>query len=90
MPITVRETTIKQDGASTIVELHVSDAPLAEPLASFRLTIAASVPDFQAPTLAHLQRAVIEKAQEALRDIETALYQELHAEGYPNQPRKRQ
>jgi hypothetical protein len=82
MPIQIRETIVTPDATGDVVQLRISDAPLDDESASLQITILAKLRPLQTPTLAHLQRAAMETAQDALTPILTNLASELQQSGY--------
>jgi hypothetical protein len=87
----IRETTITPGAHGDIVQIRISDAPLADESASFQLTILAKVKALQTPTVAHLQREAMKMAQETLTELLQNLMREIQASGYgahlpPRQP----
>lgn len=82
MPIEVRETTVTAGVDYDVVELHISDAEPGDEEASFVLRIHAQIAPMQTPTLAHLQRAVMEDARNALSSLLQQLASELNQAKY--------
>jgi hypothetical protein len=77
MAVEIRETKIATDGAGTIVELHIADAPIDESGATFRLTLLATLPHSRSPFVSQVQREAILEARDALGKIADALLQTL-------------
>ena len=82
MPIEIRETTVTPGATVDAVQLRISDARQQDEDASFELTILAKIRPLRTPTLAHLQRAVMEMTQDALTPILQRLARELQDSGY--------
>jgi hypothetical protein len=77
MAIEILETTITRDDASTIVRLHIADAPLDDENVSFRLQLLAKLPRYRQPLVTQVQREAILEAQEVLAKFADALLQDL-------------
>jgi hypothetical protein len=93
MPIEIRETTVTPiDADYDAVQLRISDAANDEELTSVDLTIFVRIRALRTPTVAHLQRAAMEVAQDALTPLLQDLARELKGSGYgleiaPKNPR---
>ena len=77
MPIEIRETKIATGGASSVVELQISDVALDEKGGAFLLSLSTTLPVYEVPFLAQVQREAILKTIGVLREIEGKLLQEL-------------
>jgi hypothetical protein len=86
MPIEIRETIVTPDASADVVQLRISDVPLDDESGSLQLTILAKLRPLKTPTLAHLQRAAMQNAQDALTHLLRFLAKELQESGYGIEP----
>lgn len=82
MSIEIRETIVTPAVDGNVVQLRISDVPLGDESATFVLNIQAKLPLVQTPTLAHLQRAAMDLAQDALTPLLQKLAAQLQQAGY--------
>lgn len=81
--VKIYETIVSPDSGGTLVQLQISDAPLADEIWAIRLTLAARVPAFEGPLLVHVQRAAVLEAVSTLKALADDLLQEVPS-GYPD------
>jgi hypothetical protein len=88
MSVEIRETIVTPDGADggSLVQLQISDVPLPAEDAAIRLTLSVSVPGYEVPLLAQLQRAAMELARDALNGLLQRLAREVQASGHQLRP----
>lgn len=88
MAVEIRETIVTPDdaGAGSFVQLQIADAPLPAEDAAIRLTLAVSIPGYEAPLLAQLQRAAMRAAQDTLTGLLQQLASEIQSAGHPLNP----
>jgi|HubBroStandDraft_4_1064222.scaffolds.fasta_scaffold08060_2 hypothetical protein len=83
MPIAIQQTTVTPDAdGQDVIVLHVSDAKLGDTSATLVVQIVAKVRPLKTPTLVHIQRQVMEIAQDALSPLLRDLAQEIQDAGY--------
>lgn len=83
MAIEIRETNVISAGPDhDVVQLYISDAARDDEAATFVLQIHAKMRPLKVPTLAHVQRDVMARAQDALTPILRDLARELQEAGY--------
>jgi hypothetical protein len=84
----IRETIVTpaDPSGAAFVQLQISDTTLLAEDAAIRLTLAVSVPGYEAPLLAQLQRAAMTIARDSLSDLLRRLAQEIQGAGYSLNP----
>lgn len=82
----ILETIVTPNADGAIVQLYISDAARDAEDAAIRLALTVSIPAFQSPLLIHIQRAAIEAATNALRDLNSSLGQQLMQSNQPPTP----
>ncbi len=83
MSVAIRETIVTPATDHDVVQLRISDVPNDGDTPSFQLTMHAKLRPLLTPTLAHLQRDAITKAQETLNTILKELERNLQGHGNP-------
>jgi hypothetical protein len=91
MAAEIRETIVTPADASgaAVVQIQISDVPLPAEDAAIRLTLAVSVPGFEAPLLAQLQRAAMTIARDSLSALLQQLAQEIQQAGHSLNPTRK-
>jgi hypothetical protein len=84
----IRETIVTPADANgaAVVQIQISDVLLPVEDAAIRLTLAVSVPAFEAPLLAQMQRAAMEIARDTLSALLQQLAQEIQGAGHDLRP----
>jgi hypothetical protein len=87
MPVAIQQTIVTPDAdGHDVVQIHVSDAKLGDVSATLVVQILAKVRPLKTPTMAHIQRQVMEIAQDALSPLLRDLARELQEAGYGLHP----
>lgn len=75
----ILETMVAHGVNGTVVQIHLGDAPKDDAHASFRLQLLATLPTYEAPLLAELQREALIQARDMVTAQLDALAKEIPA-----------
>jgi hypothetical protein len=89
MAIEIRETIVTSEPDADVVQLHISDVAIGDEGGSFRLVLHAKLRPLETPVLAHLQRAAMALAQDALTEILQKTAKQVTSAGYGLYPTPR-
>jgi len=82
MSVEIRRTTVSPTEGGSVVQLHISDAPLEEPFEAIEIQMTVSLPKFErAMLVSEAQRSAMKRAQRALTVLLQETLGEIHQTG---------